>query len=64
MSSPLLTAKKLYLIHKEECPNSLLSERCIRNAIRDGSLPSVPCGNRNLVRLDIFDRWTAGERFQ
>lgn len=61
MSSPLLTAKKLYLHHREMCPDSLLSERAIRMAIKDGSLPSVPSGNRRLVRLDVFEAWTRGE---
>lgn len=61
MPSPLLTAKRLYLRHKADCPESLLSERAIRNAIKDGSLPSVPCGNRRLVRVDVFERWTKGE---
>lgn len=64
VSSPLLSAKRLYQLHKTACPDSLLSERAIRMAIKDGSLPSVPCGNRRLVRLDVFEAWTRGEVVQ
>lgn len=57
---PSYTINRLYDEYRECCPDSQLSLRAIRNAVKDGSLPSVPCGNRNLVRWDVFEKWTEG----
>lgn len=58
---PSYSIEKLYSIHKQECPDSMISKRAIREAVASGELPSVKIGNRKLIRLDIFERWQGGE---
>ena len=59
MMYPSYTIEKLYALHKEACPDSQLSKRAIRQAVNNGSLPSVKVGNRHLVRVDLFEAWVA-----
>ena len=60
MMYPSYTIEKLYALHKAECPDSQLSKRAIRQAVADGSLPSVKIGNRHLIRVDVFEKWQGG----
>lgn len=61
MTAPMYTVRKLLEIHRKDSPDSMLSERTIRNAVRSGKLPSIKSGNRSLIRLDIFEQWLRGE---
>lgn len=61
MSSPSLTIRKTYDRHKAESPDSLISERMIRAAVRSGDLPAVHVGNRALICWDTFEAWRRGE---
>lgn len=58
---PSYSIERLYEIHKQECPDSMISKRAIREAVASGELPSIRIGNRKLIRLDIFERWQGGE---
>lgn len=58
---PSYSIEKLYALHKSQCPDSMISKRAIREAVSSGELPSVRIGNRRLIRLDIFEKWQAGE---
>ena len=60
--SPLYTAGRLYERHKRNCPDSQLSLRAIRSAVRSGELPSIRAGNRRLVSWDVFSEWLKGGR--
>lgn len=61
MTAPMYTTRRLLERHKEHSPDSMLTERTIRNAIKNGELPSIKSGNRSLVRFDIFEKWLRGE---
>ncbi len=56
------TANKLYELHKKAHPDSQLSLRAIRTAIKSGELPSIKAGNRRLVDWDVFTGWLEGRR--
>lgn len=56
-----LTIRRILKRHKEECPDSMISERAIRNAVRCGELPSVKVGNRSLIAWQSFEAWRKGE---
>ena len=57
---PSYSIDRLYQLHKKSCPDSMLSKRAIREAVRSGELPSVKSGNRRLIRLDVFEKWQGG----
>ncbi len=61
MNSPFYSVEKLYDEHKKLCPQSMLSKRAIRDAVRSGELPSIKSGNRNLICLATFESWRKGE---
>ena len=58
----LLSIKRTYERHRRDNPMSVLSERAIRRAVKDGSLPSIPVGNKALVCWETFDQWVRGEK--
>lgn len=58
---PSYTVDKLFAVHKRECPDSMISKRAIREAVRSGELPCIKSGNRSLIQLDVFERWLKGE---
>ena len=60
-SNPSLTVRKLLARHKSENPQSMISEKMLRTAVRTGDLPSIPCGNRRLISWEVFERWRTGE---
>ena len=55
------TIRRIYRIHKTENPDSMLSEKGIRAAVKDGSLPSLRVGNRVLIAWQTFEKWRSGE---
>lgn len=61
MGNPSLTIRKTYARHKQECPESLISEKAIRDAVRSKELPSIHAGNRALIAWDTFEAWRRGE---
>lgn len=61
MSNPSLTIRKLFERHRAENPDSAISEKAIRAAVRDGSLPHIKVGNRCLICWDVFESWRRGE---
>lgn len=60
-NNPSLTIRKLHARHKQENPDSMISEKLLRAAVRSGELPSVTVGNRALVSWNAFERWRSGE---
>lgn len=59
-NNPSLTIRKLYARHKLEEPDSMISEKLLRAAVRSGELPSITVGNRALVSWAVFERWRNG----
>lgn len=60
ITESMYSIKRLVEIHKKACPDTMLSERAVRNAVRCGQLPSIKSGNRYLIRADVFDKWLRG----
>lgn len=60
-NNPSLTIRKTLVRHKSEQPDSMISEKMLRAAVRSGELPSIPCGNRRLISWETFERWRNGE---
>lgn len=56
----LFTINRIYAKHKNDYPESLLSERAIRRAVKSGDLPVIYSGNRALVSYDTFTNWLYG----
>ena len=61
MNNPSLTIRKTYDRHKKESPDSMISEKAIRTAVKTGDLPSVKIGNRVLISWETFEAWRRGE---
>ncbi len=61
MSNPSLTIRKLFERHKTENPDSAISEKAIRAAVRSRELPAVMVGNRALIAWDTFEAWRRGD---
>jgi hypothetical protein len=59
--SPAYTIPRLIAEHKRAYPESCLSERAIRRAIKTGELKAVFSGNRALITLEAFEHWLGGE---
>ena len=59
-NNPMLSIRKLHARHKQNDPDSMLSEKGIREAVRSGALPSVKIGNRNLISWQTFEHWRNG----
>lgn len=57
----LLSIKKIHTKHRVENPESTLSERTIRQAVRNGNLPSIQAGTKKLICEEIFEKWLRGE---
>lgn len=55
------TIRRLHAIHKEQFPDSMISEKMIRAAVKDGSLPAVMAGNRALIAWQTFEDWRQGK---
>lgn len=53
--------RKLHEIHRKENPDSMLSEKAIRMAVKKGDLPSIRVGNRVLISWQTFEAWRQGE---
>ena len=60
MMIPSYSIKKLYALHKRDCPDSQISLNAIREAVNSGRLPFIEVGNRKLIRLDVFEKWQSG----
>ena len=58
--NPSLTIRKLLQRHREENPETCISEKMLRAAVRSGSLPCVNAGNRSLISWQTFENWRAG----
>lgn len=56
------TIRKIHEIHLQENPDSMVSEKMIRAAVKDGSLPAVWAGNRALVSWVTFENWRQGNK--
>ena len=56
----LLSISKTYKRHKQDHPDSALSERAIRLAIKGNELPVIRAGNRALICDEVFERWLRG----
>lgn len=46
------TAKEIAKEFKELDPETCISESTIRRLVKEGTLPSIPVGNKNLINLD------------
>ena len=57
----LLSIKRAYEKHRRENPSSTLSERIIRQAVKNGSLPAISVGTKVLICYETFDKWLKGE---
>lgn len=57
----LLSIKSIYTKHRQENPGSSLSERTIRQAVKNGELPAIYAGNRALICDEVFENWLRGE---
>ena len=63
----VLTIKDAVKRIKEECPGTAISEHYIRQLIRDGVLPNLKAGNKQLINLDVLIEYLtdpAAEKFQ
>lgn len=60
MNDPSLTIRKLFARHRAEQPDSEISEKGIRMAVKSGDLPSVKVGNRALISWKTFEAWRRG----
>ena len=56
-----LTINKLFQKHKDAYPDSALSLKAIRRAVKSGELPSVESGNRKLICEENFNKWLKGK---
>lgn len=56
----LLSISKTYKRHKQDHPDSALSERAIRLAIKGNELPVIRAGNRSLICDEVFELWLRG----
>ena len=61
MNNPSLTIRKTFDRHKQENPDSMISEKAIRAAVKKGDLPSITVGNRVLISWQTFEAWRQGE---
>jgi len=59
--SCLLSIQKTCIRHKAENPSSILSERAVRQAVREGNLPSINAGIKQLVCYETFEKWLRAE---
>lgn len=57
MRDGMYTIRKLHELHKQENPDSMLSEKAIRMAIKTGSLPAIFVGNRAITSWYAFEQW-------
>jgi len=57
----LLSIKRIYIKHRAENPESILSERIIRQAVKNGSLPAINLGSKALICTETFEKWIKGE---
>jgi hypothetical protein len=57
----VMSIKRTYEKHRRENPESILSERAIRQAVKNRSLPSINAGAKALICTDTFDKWIKGE---
>lgn len=60
MNNPSLTIRATHERHKQENPDSMISEKMIRAAVKSGDLPSVKAGNRALISWQTFENWRQG----
>lgn len=60
MQTSFLTIRQLYRRHKEENPDSVLGEKAIRSAVKDGSLKHRTVGTRVYVEYGAFIEWLKG----
>lgn len=61
MSNPSLTIRAMHKKHKQENPDSMISEKAIRQAVKSGDLPSAKVGNRALISWETFEAWRQGD---
>lgn len=57
----LLSIKRVYERHRAENPMSILSERTIRIAVKNGTLPSISAGSKALICWETFNNWVKGK---
>jgi excisionase family DNA binding protein len=55
--SPAYTIPRLIEHYKGLFPDSQLSERAIRQAVKNGNLRAVFVGTRALITTENFERW-------
>lgn len=60
----VLSIKKTYERHRRENPDSILSERAIRLAVKNGSLPYINAGSKALICDETFEKWLKGQLVQ
>ena len=63
----VLTVKDAVHKIKEDCPNTAVTEHYLRQLIRDGVLPNLRAGNKQLINLDVLIEYLtdpAAEKFQ
>ena len=63
----VLTIKDAVQKIKQECPGTAISEHYLRQLIRDGVLPNLKAGNKQLINLDaLIEHLTdpTAEKFQ
>jgi len=57
----VMSIKRTYEKHRQENPCSMLSERAIRQAVKNGNLPYINAGSKALICNETFDKWLKGE---
>ena len=63
----VLTVKDAVHKIKEDCPNTAVTEHYLRQLIRDGVLPNLRAGNKQLINLDVLIEYLTNpeaEKFQ
>lgn len=56
-----LTIERIYSYNRQENPQTQIGKRAIRNAVESGELPAIKVGNRRLISVETFNKWTNGE---
>lgn len=63
----VLTVKDAVHKIKEDCPGTAVTEHYLRQLIRDGVLPNLRAGNKQLINLDVLIEYLTdptAEKFQ
>lgn len=60
----VLTIKKAVEIVKSDCPETAISEHFLRSLIKDGVLPELKAGNKQLINMDVLAEYLANPNLE